>query len=262
MKKRVFYGLTAICLSSVLALCSCEAQDEAETEVQTTEVITTEAVTEPETEEETTEDAAEKIATYFNDAVFIGDSVSMALRNRCESTDRLPGASFLTRPSYGTGHAVNGTMYLTYQGSEMAPEDAVKEIGAKKVFMMFGMNDLNIYGLEGTIDNWRTLTQRIREKNPDVEIFVQSMTPVMAGSESGKLNNPTIDEYNEMLKEFALEESLGYIDIATPLKNEDNSLNREYSFDNYVHLNDAGIDNWIETLESFVENQFLGEQYG
>lgn len=37
-------------------------------------------------------------------------------------------------------------------------------LGSKKVFIMFGMNDIGLYGIDDTIENMKTLTSRIKEK--------------------------------------------------------------------------------------------------
>ncbi len=192
---------------------------------------------------------------FYQDAVFVGDSVSMGLRARALAKNKFPGAKYLVRGSFGSGHAIKGTMLLTYQGKEMSPEDAVKASGAKKVFIMLGMNDLNIYGLKGSADNLMTLVQRIRKKSPTVKIYIQSMTPIVNGSESGKLNNTSIDEYNKILKSYAAKNNCIYVDVATNLKDSNNGLRPNFSSDNYVHLSASGTDVWIATLEAFAERQ-------
>ncbi len=191
---------------------------------------------------------------FFSDAAFLGDSVSMMLRNRCVNTGDLPGALFLVQGSYGAGHAVNGTMLINYQGQKMSPEDAIARSGAKKVFIMLGMNDLNIYGIDGTIEKWGVLTKRIKAKSPDVTIYVQSMSPVLTGAESGKLNNTTIDQYNVKLKSFADANGFTYIDVASALKDSTNGLASSYCSDGFVHLSPAGADVWIRILEEFAKN--------
>lgn len=263
MKNKIFCSLTALCLAATLSLSGCKSEKkDNETLPAEEQTISTQPPSEGEITTEAPENKpatnpSEAAKDYFSDAAFIGDSVSMALRNRCLSTGKLPGATFFVRGSYGSGHAVNDTMLLTHQGIEMKPEDAIRAAGVKKVFIMLGMNDLNIYGLEGTIENWENMTKRILDKNPGVQIIVQSMTPIVTGSEAGKLNNPTIDEYNGMLIDFALKHNFAYIDTASNMKDATNGLNTSYCSDNYVHLSDAGVDVWVEKLEQFAENQYI-----
>lgn len=189
---------------------------------------------------------------FYSDAAFIGDSVSMMLRNRSSATGDLPGALFLVRGSYSVGHAVNGTMLLTYQGAEMSPEDALAASGVKKVFIMLGMNDLNIYGVDGTIQNWGTLISRIRDKCPNIQIYIQSMSPVWTGKESGRLNNSTIDYYNTLLQSFAASNGCYFINVAPYLKDSTNGLATSYCSDSFVHLTYAGADAWIKVLKNFA----------
>lgn len=204
----------------------------------------------------TSSSGAQAVAkSYFSDAAFVGDSISVGLRNRALNTKRLPGATFLVRGSFGTRHAVNRTMSLTYQGKEMSTEDAVKASGAKKVFIMFGMNDLNVTGLQGSVNNMEILINRIKAKCPGIKVYIQSMTPIVIGSESGKLNNRDIDEYNRLLKSFAAKNGYTYIDVAKHLKDSNNGLNKKYCSDNYVHLNNSGLDVWISVLEMFAKSQ-------
>ncbi len=191
-------------------------------------------------------------SSFYNDAAFIGDSVSMMLRNQAIKNSDLGRALFLTRGSFGVRHAVNGTMKLTYQGVEMFPEDILAASGVKKVFIMLGMNDLNINGLQGTVDYYATLISRIQKKCPDIKIYIQSMTPVYTGGESGYLNNASIDQYNIMLKNLAQRTGCYYVDIASYLKDGTNGLAPSYCSDKYVHLTPAGADVWIKVLKAYA----------
>ncbi len=195
------------------------------------------------------------VDAYFNDAVFIGDSIGVGLKNRAIKTNKLTGATFLVKGSYGSGNAVNKIMLLNYQGKQMEPQDAVAACGAKKVFIMLGMNDLNVYGLQGSVDNMAILINRILAKSPDVKIIIQSMTPIVIGSESGKLNNKSIDEYNDLLKTFANNNGYTYLDVTSYLKDSSNGLKKSYSGDNYVHLSNSGNDVYISVLESYAQSQ-------
>ena len=191
-------------------------------------------------------------SSFYNDAAFIGDSVSMMLRSVALSTGDLGDALFLTRGSFGVRHAVNGSMKLTYQGEEMYPEDILAAAGVSKVFIMLGMNDLNINGLQGTIDLYATLITRIQEKCPGIQIYIQSMTPVYTGGESGKLNNTSIDQYNAMLQNLAYSYGCYYVDVASYLKDSTNGLAADYCSDNYVHLTTAGAKVWIKVLKAYA----------
>jgi len=189
---------------------------------------------------------------FFDDAVFIGDSVTMALRNYCVEYGALGNVKFLVRGSYSAAHAVNNTMYMQYQGMEMTLQDAVAASGAKKLFILLGMNDIALHGIDTTIANWGTLISNIRAKCPDVTIYIESGTPIYTAGQVGGLNNENMDAYNLRLREFAAANGCYYIDVATPMKDETNGLAARYCSDAYVHLTYAACELWITIVKGFV----------
>lgn len=191
-------------------------------------------------------------STFYNDAAFIGDSVSLKLSYYAEDTGELGDAIFLVSGSYGVGHAVDGTMELYFQGKDMAPQDALAAAGVKKVFIMLGMNDIGKFGIDMTMDYWDKFITNIRDVNPDITIVIQSMTPVWAGGQTGDLTNSSIDEYNERLKAFAKEKHCTYMDIASFMKDSDNGLATDYCSDSFVHLTNDGASAWTKVLKAYA----------
>ena len=229
------------------------------TEPDTTEPDTTEPQptepkpTEPQpTEPQPTVSEGREVMHFFDDAAFIGDSISLKLQRYQSEYGVFGAATFLTAGSYSVNHAVNNTMLLSYRGQQMKPEDALAACGAKKVFVLLGMNDIALVGIDGTIKNWATFIGRIREKCPDIAIYIQSGTPIYAAGQKGKLNNANMDAYNQRLQAFAAENGCYYIDIATTMKLADGSLKKEYCSDDYVHLTTAGCDAWVSVLRAYV----------
>ncbi len=192
---------------------------------------------------------------FFDDAVFIGDSVTYMLYNYEMANDVMGDVQFLVRGSYSAFHAVNNTMLVNYRGGSMKLPEAIAATGAKKAFFMLGTNDIGAYGIEKTMANWDTMITRIREKVPDIEIYIQSMTPVWTGGEKGGLNNTAADAFNEELKIFAEEKNCIYVDIASYMKDETGGMAKKYCSDEYVHLTELGAKVWIQVLKAFAENR-------
>lgn len=244
-----------------------EVTEPEDTEPQTTEPEVTEPeVTEPQvTEPENTEpqptqgsdtpitDSGE-VMHFFDDAAFIGDSVSLKLQRYQAEHGVFGSATFLTAGSYSVHHAVNGSMFVSYRGQQMSPEDALAACGAKKVFILLGMNDIgrSDVGIDKTISNWAILVQRIREKNPDIAIYIQSGTPIHAAKDKGLLSNDNMNLYNEKLKTFASQNGCQFIDIATVMKDGNGDLKDSFSSDQYVHLTDEACVAWISVLRNTV----------
>ena len=195
---------------------------------------------------------AETPTDFFDDAAFIGDSVSLALRNFNTQYKWLGEATFLCQGSYSVDHAVNNTMLIRYQGQNMTPQEALAACGAKKVFILLGMNDIALYGVDKSIENWGMLLANIRERCPDITVYIQSGTPIYTGGQVGGLNNNRMDEYNARLKVFAEENGCIYLDVATAMKDESNGLAYSYASDNYVHLTLSACELWAKQLKNYV----------
>lgn len=200
-------------------------------------------------------EASEGIAEFYDDAVFVGDSVSLMLSSYAAETGLLGNAQFLVRSSYSVIHAVNNTMLMYFRGEQLPLPEAIAGCGAKKVFIMLGMNDIGAYGISKTMERWEIMLSQIRERNPDVEIYIQSMTPVYTGGENGALNNPNTDSYNKQLVAFAEENGCVYLDIASYMKDSTGGLAEVYCSDEYVHLTRAAAETWIKVLIAFAEQQ-------
>lgn len=198
--------------------------------------------------------------SYFDDAVFIGDSVSMKLNYyvtnaRKTQPNLLGNAQFLTVTSFGIRNALkpvtSTSVHPTYQGQKMKVEDIVAAMGAKKVFIMLGMNDVGIYGYERTAEKMIELLYQIKQKSPDVQIFVQSATPRLSGS------NPTTEElfmYNVKLYEKIVElkgYDVYFLDVAYIMRDENGKLPEEYCSDPEkmaLHFNNAACKMWVDFL--------------
>lgn len=197
--------------------------------------------------------------SYFDDAAFVGDSVSLKLNYYNASTSELGNAKFFTSGSLGAANAlwdVSGeSVHPSYQGTKMLIEDCIANSGAKKVFIMLGMNDIGLYTKEESIDNYKELIGRILDKSPDAVIFVQSMTPITANSNrSGKkLNNDTIREYNGMLLEMCEEKGWYYLDVASVMYDESGALKQSYCSDAEgmgMHFTNEGCQKWADYLKT------------
>ncbi len=192
------------------------------------------------------------LADFLSDAAFIGDSVTLKLRNYHMATGYMGGVTFLCQGSYSVAHAVNDSMYLSYQGQDMTPQDALAACGAKKVFIQLGMNDIALWGIDSTISSWAKLVANIRAKNPDIAIYIQSGTPIYAAGQIGDLNNKNMDAYNARLEEFANANGCHFINLAPYFKDSSNGLAEAYCSDQYVHFTDSACKLWLDLIKDYL----------
>ena len=199
--------------------------------------------------------------SYFDDAVFIGDSVSLKLKNyvtekRATDPGFMGDAQFLVSGSLGSGNALwevnDESVHPPYNGEKMPLEDSVAACGAKKVYIMLGINDIAIYGIDGSVANMETMIENIREKSPGIKVFIQSATPITRDGEKTKLklNNHTLVEYDSELEELCDSNGYYYIDVASVMRDSAGYLPDDYSSDNDVHFTDTACEIWIEYLRT------------
>ena len=212
----------------------------------------------PPTVPPTTQPKQEEPEDFFDDAVFLGDSVTMALRNYCMETGALGQAQFLCAGNYAVRHAVAqpgqaDAVSVTWQGSAVTPAEAVAQTEAKKVFLLLGLNDI-VFGLDWAMENWAVLVESIHSQCPGVAVYIQSATPVTAAFEGAKLNNSTINAYNGRLQAFAWEHGCHYIDVASALKDKTGALAADFCSDGKCHLTRAGVQTWVDILRQETED--------
>lgn len=227
-----------------------------------------EAEPEPEISEEAEALPAPDPEDFFDDAVFVGDSVTLGLRNyvafeRNEGRACLGAAEFLPAGSMGYTNTlgdigVSNTIHPRYQGKEMYIEDALALMEAKKAFIMLGMNDFSIYPEEDILENVEELINRINEKNPGIGIYIESVTPV--NRDKGNFSNANMDKFNAALKKFCEENGCTYVDVASVMKNEDGALIASYCSDPDgigVHVTYEGCKAWVDYLNDLIVKEKL-----
>ena len=197
-------------------------------------------------------------SAYFDDAVFIGDSVSLGLNYYEAANDVLGKAQFLTAGSLGSGNALQPvsekSVHPRYNGQKMKVEKAVAACGAKKVYIMLGMNDIGAYGVEKSAANFRTLCKKILQEAPYVKIYVESVTPRVkqgANADNGVLNNKNITRYNEALAAICAAENWYFVNVAEVMFDSTGYLNRSYCSDPNgmgMHFAAAGCKVWVDYL--------------
>ncbi len=206
----------------------------------------------------------EEIDAYFADSVFVGDSIMLGFRNYCmkQKDSFLNDIQFLAAGSFSVTNSLwdvtDKSVHPVYQGKKRQIWESISMMDVKRVFLFFGMNDLNVSGLEGTCEKYQQLISNIKEKSPDVEIHIISMTYTLKGAGKGKLKNDIIREFNVLLQDMTKENGWGYMDMATPLADENGDLAEKYCSDGYVHQSRAAYDVWTTQIRDYARAQLAG----
>ncbi len=196
---------------------------------------------------------------YFTDAVFLGDSVTLGLRNyatkkRKTNPDFLSNAKFIAVGSYGVYEALRTpaetTIHALYGGVQTQPQDILLAMGARTVFISLGLNDVGLFSMKDHLTHYATLILRIQMTCPGIRIVIMSTTPLTVEGEKKHLYNYKIDTYNQAVITLAEKYNCYYADIASVLKDEEGYLADDLSSDNYCHLENEAYDKIIYYLRT------------
>ena len=195
---------------------------------------------------------------FFDDAAVIGDSVSYSLVLWATQTGEMGDCTFLVRGGNGILGYVNGYKTINYQGLELSIEDAVEMVTPKKLFIMLGVNDLGFMTVEETMDAFRILMERIMERCPDAEVYLESLLPVWEDGIQGT-KNADVNAYNELLKAYADEMGYHYVEVASYIMDHTGGMAKPYCADFSTHMNYEGIDAWMQALKLYGKTQGIEE---
>jgi len=186
--------------------------------------------------------------SYFNDAVFIGDSLTEGLR-LYNSLGEHQFLSYVGMSLYGIGS-------LKFPNEKGEPVYSVIDMLAsmhnvKKIYIMLGTNDhIAPDVMEYFIDNYGKFIDNIRKYRPDAMIYIQSILPVTPKKElEGRFKNEYIYMYNDALLKLAKEKKCYFIDLYNMCSDENGNLISEISPDG-IHLNIDYYKKWYSYLKT------------
>lgn len=195
---------------------------------------------------------------YFDDVGFVGDSISYILFQYETRHGHLGNPTFLTRGGVSLNGFVRYYKNLYWQGQETKIEEVVAASGVKKLFLMLGNNDLHYRTLEETMESWDIMLERILEKSPDVEIYIQSCTHEWTELHSGNSINSKINEYNQLLIQYCADNGYNYVDVQQYFVDHTNRMAEVYSLDHEIHLGEEGCLMWMRALNAYAQLRLLG----
>lgn len=181
--------------------------------------------------------------SYFEDAVFIGDSRTVGIENYAG----IDNATFLCKTSL--------TIFdydkkkITYEGQKTSIKDVLSHKQFKKIYLMVGINECGFTTTEKYFESYAAVVSDIRSLQPDALIFIEgnlSMTQKKS-DESPKLNNPNLFFRNAAIKTLANQTNIFYIDINESTLCKDGVLIPDYTWDQ-IHIKAEYYPIWKDFL--------------
>lgn len=202
--------------------------------------------------------------SFFDKTLFVGDSISIKLdwyvteRRRNGQPKLLGNSRFFCSGGLAIADLLDPvskkSVHPSLKGKKMLLEDAVAVSGAERVYIMLGMNDIAVFDVQGSVDIMMELLARIRKKSPNVQLFIESVTPRLSTKDQKRLNNANLVKYNRLLCETLQQsglQSTWFVDVASALRGEDGALPPEYCSDPDelgIHFTDEACQIWIDYL--------------
>lgn len=178
---------------------------------------------------------------YFDDAIFIGDSVSVGLR----VYGVVPAKNVLAAQNVGiTSFTRDYAVYTTTGAQKKTVFDAIPEAvpDPGKIYILIGANSMPGLSNKSHIEYYGQFLDRLKASYPETIIYVESLTPLAADSSyirSG-FNSAKINEFNDMLYDLAKEKGVYFLNVEDALKDQNGYLISDYDAGDGLHLKSNG----------------------
>jgi len=189
---------------------------------------------------------------WFNDAIFIGDSLTVGLGAYKILDENLVFASTGINPQ-----TILTKACVEKNGTTLTVADAIKDLTPKKIYIMLGSNGVAFLSKEKVIELYGEFIDSVKTSHPDSQIYLQSIMPVTSSKEKSddRYANSKIDEYNEAILDLANKKEVYFVNVAEAVKDENGCLPDSSSSDG-MHFGPSVYNLWLDYLrEHYVPLQ-------
>ena len=187
--------------------------------------------------------------SYFDDAVFIGDSrtVGMYEYGGLEETSTFYASTGLTIYKMFDSAIVS----VPGQKKKITVEEALSEKQFARIYLMIGINEMGTGTVESFMKAYSEAVQHLRELQPDAVIYLQAIMKVTTErSEQGDyINNEGIEARNAEIAKLADDQKIFFLDVNPEICDETGGMVASYTYDG-VHLKAQYIPIWLDYLKA------------
>lgn len=215
-----------------------------------TETMTTEEPQPTETSEELPKEVVYHTVddSYFDDAVFIGDSrtVGMYEYGGLEETSTFYASTGLTIYKMFDSKIVA----VSGQKKKITVEEALSEKQFAKIYLMIGINEMGTGTVESFMKAYGEAVQHLQQLQPDAVIYLQAIMKVTTerSGQGDYITNEGIEARNEEIAKLADDEKIYYLDVNPLICDETGGMVASYTYDG-VHLKAQYIPIWLDFLK-------------
>lgn len=185
----------------------------------------------------------------FSDACFIGDSRTLGLGLNCDKAK----ADFYASQGLNISSALTDQVIELQNGNMGTVLEAVAQKEYKRIFVMFGINELGWPYPENFVEKYEEFIEGIKAAQPNASIYVQSILPVAASAVNNDavFTNENINAFNAYVEQAANETGVNYLDINGYFKDDSGMLPEDAAADG-IHFVRAYCLKWIDLLAYLV----------
>ncbi len=197
---------------------------------------------------------------YFADAVMIGNSLVAGM----QKTGIFDNVRFYANIGLNVSQFFDKACFLSPDGETAtdgtpvrvsAAEALIRDDSFKKVYLMFGINELGWPGTGGFISYYASVIDAILNIRPDAIVYVQAIMPIneeiyrRTENAMDGYTNERIAMFNAEIEKLAKEKRVIYLTPGEAVVGEDGQLRADATTDG-IHLNANFIKRWRTYLET------------
>ena len=187
--------------------------------------------------------------SYFDDAVFVGNSRTEALK----MYSGIPASQFYCNVGLAVDTAFTQRI-VNLGGQYLTVAEALQQGSYSKVYIMLGLNELGWVYESVFAEDYGKLIDAIQQSHPDATIYVQSIIPVShwketSDSKGGVYTNANVIRLQKALVELCEEKGVNYVNVAEVMQDTDGCLFSEATGDG-VHLTAEYCEVWMDYLRT------------
>ena len=191
--------------------------------------------------------------SYFNDAIFMGDSLADGFRvySGSGSLDlRNTAATYITRQSLTPRSFTQPGAMIDVGDGPIDPWATVEQKNPGKVYVTLGTNALMSMDPQEFIDSYYVFIDMLKEKAPNAVIYVTTITPTTGwkAREEPRLSFDRIYQANQLIAKMCNEKGLALINLYDVLKSDSGYLREEIARSDGYHLTPTGYQEWLDYL--------------
>ncbi len=189
--------------------------------------------------------------SYFEDAVFVGNSLVVGL----QKVGPLP-AQFYANIGLSVFHVFSKELVTAENGDSLTALEALRQNeNCSKVYLMFGINEVGWTSVNAFTAKYEELVDAVKEACPNAVIYIQTILPIneevylTSPEYEETITNQRILEFNQAIAEMASRKGVCLVNTAAGLCTADGVLPADATSDG-IHLSKYYIDRWADYLRS------------